>query len=190
MRTDKRREQAVRSRFRGIKITPALVISTIALFAALAGTGWAQEAVPLAKRALSADKAKVATNAQRLNGRTATQIAATAGPATDAATLNGQTAAQIAATPGPTSSLSGSLFTYRTQSWSVDSEEQVTRDTANCLAGERAIAGGWEQSSGVAYVLADKPTPDGSGWQFIIFGESGNDLPAVGTIYAVCARVS
>ena len=60
-----------RFRLRGIRVTPPLVISMIALFVALAGTGWAQNAVPLAKRALTADKAKVATNAQRLQGRTA-----------------------------------------------------------------------------------------------------------------------
>ena len=58
-----------RFRLRGIRVTPPLVISMIALFVALAGTGWAQNAVPLAKRALTANKAKVATNALKLNGR-------------------------------------------------------------------------------------------------------------------------
>jgi hypothetical protein len=162
----------------------------IALFVALAGTGWAQNAVPLAKRALSADKAKVATNAQRLQGRTAAAIAATPGPATDAATLNGQTAAQIAATPRPTTSLSAGLFTYRTQSFSVDAQGATARDTALCLSGEKAIGGGWEQSSGLADVVVDRPMPDGTGWRFHIFAESGNDLPASGTIYVICAKVS
>ena len=177
-------------RLRGIRLTPSLVISMIALFVALSGTGYAQKVVPLAKRALSADKAKVATNALKLNGQTATQIAAVPGPATDAATLNGRTAAQIAATPGPTSSLSAGLFTYRTQSFSVDSEGATAKDTALCLAGEKAIGGGFEQTSGLADVITDRPMPDGSGWRFAIFAESGNNLPAVGTIYAVCAKVS
>ena len=53
-----------RFRLRGGRLmTPSVVVSMLALFVALAGTGWAQEAVPLAKRALTADKAKVATNA-------------------------------------------------------------------------------------------------------------------------------
>jgi hypothetical protein len=162
----------------------------VALLVALSGTGIAATVVPLAKRALSADKAKVATNAQKLNGKTATQVAATPGPATDAATLNGQTAAQIAATPGPTSSLSSSLFTYRTQSFSVDAQGATARDTALCLSGEKAVGGGWEISSGLASVTVDRPMPDGSGWRFHIFAESGNDLPASGTIYVVCAKVS
>jgi len=177
-------------RLRGVRISPALVISMIAFFVALSGTGYAAKIVPLAKRALSADKAKVAADAQKLNGQTAIQIAAIPGPATDAATLSGQTAAQIAATPGPTSSLAGSLFTYRTDSWSVDGEGQVTRVTANCQAGEKAVAGGWDQVSGAAYVLTDRPVPDGSGWRFIIWGDSGDTLSAVGSVYAICAKVS
>jgi hypothetical protein len=176
-------------RFR-LRVTPAVVVSMLALFVALAGTGWAQEAVPLAKRALTADKAKVATNAQRLNGRTATQIAATPGPGTDAATLNGQTAAQIAATPGPTSALAGSLFTQRSIGWSISNEKERQDVRALCLPGERAIAGGWDQSAGVAYILADRPIPDGSGWFVEVFAESGNDLPAVGSAWVTCARVS
>ena len=58
-----------RFRLRGGRLTtPSVVVSMLAVFVALAGTGWAQEAVPLAKRALTADKAKVATNAQKAAG--------------------------------------------------------------------------------------------------------------------------
>ncbi len=179
-----------RFRLRGIRLTPSLVISMLALLVALSGTGIAATVVPLAKRALTANKAKVATNALKLNGQTATQIAATPGPATDSATLNGQTAAQIAATPGPTSSLSAGLFTYRTQSFSVDAQGATAQDTALCLSGQKAIGGGWSIDSGLASVTVDRPMPDGSGWRFAIFAESGNDLPAQGTIYVVCAKVS
>lgn len=173
-----------------IRVSPALVISMIALFVALSGTGYAQKIVPLAKRALSADKAKVATNALKLNNQTATQIAAIPGPATDAATLNGQTAAQIAATPGPTSSIAGSLFTYRTDSFELSSEGATARTDVKCQTGEKAIAGGWSIDSGLASVTKDSPQPDGLGWRFSIFAESGNDLPAVGTVFAICAKVS
>jgi hypothetical protein len=160
MSTYERKEHQVRKfRVRGIRVTPPLVISMIALFVALAGTGWAQNAVPLAKRALTANKAKVATNALKLNGQTATQIAATPGPATDSATLNGQTAAQIAATPGPTGSLSAGLFNYRTQSFSVDAQGATARDTALCLSGEKAIGGGWERSRARGRAQSDKSSP-------------------------------
>ena len=177
-------------RWRGVRVSPALVISMIALFVALSGTGYAAKIVPLAKRALTADKAKVAADAQKLNGQTATQIAAIPGPATDAATLNGQTAAQIAATPGPTSSLAGSLFTYRTEGFEVSAEGQTSRVTAKCQTGEKAVGGGWDQVSGAAYVLQDSPTADGTGWRFVIWGESGNNLAAVGEAWVVCAKVA
>ena len=68
----------------------------IALFVALSSTGVAASIVPLAeacaegrqgKTANTANKAKVATNALKLNGQTAEQIAAIPGPAADAATL-------------------------------------------------------------------------------------------------------
>lgn len=170
--------------------SPAMTVALIALFAGFTGSAIAQSVVPLAKRALTADKAKVAANAQKLNGRTAAQIAATPGPATDAATLNGQTAAQIAATPGPASPIPASAITYRTQSYIVDQEGAIARDSALCLSGEKAIGGGFEQESGLADVIGNRPVPDGTGWRFGIFAESGNQLPSVGTIYAVCLKVS
>ena len=171
--------------------SPAMVVAMVSLFVALTSTGWAQKVVPLAKRALTADKAKVATNAQRLNGRTATQIAATPGPATDAATLNGQSAAQIAGTPGPATSLPAGTISYRTQSWSVEGLDQTAADTAMCLQGEKAIGGGWDQDrGGIGYVLTDRPVPDGSGWRVRVFGQEANDLPASGTMWAVCLKTS
>jgi hypothetical protein len=179
-----------RLRLRRVRMTPSLVLSIIALFAALSTTSYAQSVVPLAKRALTADKAKVATNAQKLNGQTATQIAATPGPGTDAATLNGQTAAQIAATPGPTSALAGSLFTIRSVGWSIQLEDDRVAARALCLPGERAVNGGWDQAVGLAEIIADRPIPDGSGWFINIFAESGDTVPANGSVWAICARVS
>jgi hypothetical protein len=162
----------------------------VALFAALASTGWAQEAVPLAKRALTADKAKVATNALKLNGQTATQVAATPGPGTDAATLNGQTAAQIAAVAGPTGTLASGLFTIRSNGWSIELEDDLVDARVLCLPGERAVNGGWDQAVGVAAMKADRPIADGSGWFIKIFAESGDTVPANGSVWVICAKVS
>jgi hypothetical protein len=170
-----------------------MFVAILSLFIALSSTGWAQNAVPLAKRALTADTAKVATtarNAQKLQGRTAAAIAATPGPATDAATLNGQTAAQIAGTPGPASSLPAGSITYRTQSWSINAEDDRLGDNALCQSGEKAIGGGWDMPNGVAYPLGDRPLADGTGWRFSVFGESGDNLPSTGTIFVVCLKVS
>jgi hypothetical protein len=182
-----------RFRLRRVRITPALVISMIALFVALSSTGFASTIVPLAKRALTADKAKVATtaktagNALKLNGLTAEQIATTPGPATD---LQGQTAAQIAATPGPASSVSNSLFALRSTGWSIDQPRGKVDARVLCTAGERAVGGGWDESSGDARVLADKPTPDGSGWLITLDGPNDDSVPAAGSAWAVCQKIT
>ena len=169
MSTYERKEHPVRRfRIRGIRVTPPLVVSMIALFVALAGTGWlkrrpARQACADGRQGEGGHERAEAAGPHGSPGR------GHPGPATDAATLNGQTAAQIAATPGPTGSLSASLFSYRTQSFSVDSQGATARDTALCLSGEKAIGGGWEKSSGLATVTVDRPMPDGSGWRFHIF---------------------
>ena len=54
--------------------SPALVVALLALFVSLSGTAVAAGVVPLAKRALTADKAKVADNAKKLEGQTAAAI--------------------------------------------------------------------------------------------------------------------
>jgi hypothetical protein len=187
------------------RLTPAIVISMITMFVALAGTGVAAEIVPLAKRALTADTAKMANKAKVAErakvaataktaesaGSAATaQSAAAATTAGDAATLNGMTAAQIAALPGPSAGIPASSIVYRTDSFEVNSEGATSRVTANCQSGERVIGGGWSQDSGAAYVLRDSPRADGTGWNFTIWGESGNNLAAVGTVYAVCVKTS
>jgi hypothetical protein len=182
-----------RFRLRGVRISPALVISMIALFVALSSTGFASSIVPLAKRALSADKAKVAntakvaSDAEKLNGQTAQEIALTPGPATD---LEGQSAAQIAATPGPASSIAGSTFTLRSKGWSVQNEGDQTQEQVFCNTGEKAVGGGWDMPSGYANPIIDAPLPDLAGWSFKAWALSGNNTPAQGSVWVICAKVS
>ena len=85
--------------------SPALIVAMVALFVALGGTAGAviTAAVPLAKRALVADKAKFATTAKTANvaklankAKTAT-TATTASTAGNALTLNGQSATDLTA---------------------------------------------------------------------------------------------
>ncbi|HEU0304595.1 MAG TPA: hypothetical protein VFR32_08440 [Gaiellaceae bacterium] len=205
-----------RSRLRG-RLTPSLVISMIALFVSLSSAAYAVEVVPLAVRALSANKAdradtaKVATfaktankaktaNTAKLANRAKTAdtaknadtatTAQTANVAVDAQTLGGQTAAQIAATPGPASTIPAAAFRVVSKGWSVQLEDDVTTERAFCNSNEKAVGGGWDQASGLAYVTIDKPLADLSGWHFQIFAESGNTVPANGSVWVVCMRTS
>jgi hypothetical protein len=192
-------------RLRGGRVTPSLVIATIALFVALSSTGIAATIVPLAKRALTADTAKFANKAKvaeraktadtavkadTANSAATAQSASTATTAGDAATLNGMTAAQIAALPGPAAGIPASALTIRSVGWSVQLETQKTDARALCVAGEKAIGGGWDQANGAAYVLQDKPIADGSGWFFRIWADSGDTVPANGSVWVICAKVS
>ena len=61
---------------------PAMAVALAALFVFLSGTAVAAGIVPLAKRALTADKAKVAAvaaDANKLEGKSATEVAAIPG---------------------------------------------------------------------------------------------------------------
>jgi hypothetical protein len=140
----------------------AFVVAIIALFVALGGTAGAvvNAAVPLAKRALVAD------NAKKLGGQTASQLALKAAQA-----------------PGPASTASG-LVTVKSVPYSLggDGESDVA---ATCDAGQKAIAGGFDNPSGFVLGLDSRPSPDGSGWRvYVLAGASGGS----GNVYAVCLR--
>lgn len=149
--------------------SPALVIAVLALFISLSGTAVAAGVVPLAKRALSADKAKQADNARLLGGKGAAAIIAKA-----------------AQSPGPASSAAG-LVSVKTAPWSLppagDNDFAVV-----CDAGQKAIAGGWEDPNGYSHSWDSRPTADGSGWR--VYVSTGENAPAQqsGTLYAVCLR--
>jgi hypothetical protein len=174
-----------RFRMRARRPSPALVISLVALFVALEGTslGSSLKIPPLALHAKTADKAKVASNALKLDNQTAAQIAATPGPAT---TLGGLTADQIAATPGPTSSAAG-LVTVRSTGWSNASDNQGIDWYAQCQPGEKAIGGGWDEIQGNARFTYNRPTPDDTAWWVHTY-TAANTAPASGSIWVVCLK--
>ena len=181
------------------RITPALVISMLALFVALTAPGFAQNIVPLAKRALTADKAKtantakVATLAKTANtaktADTAT-TAQTANVAVDAQTLGGQTAAQIAGdgwarrarSPVRRSRCARRAGVLRTRATGP-------RNESLCNTGEKAVGGGWDMPNGHANPTSDAPLADLSGWVFSTWALSGNNVPANGSVWVVCAKV-
>jgi hypothetical protein len=95
--------------------SPAMVVALVALFFALSGTAVAAGVVPLAKRAL------FASNAGKLQGRTAAQIAAQPGPA---------------------------VVSTRTAPFTLN-PEQGGAFSVSCEAGMKAIGGGFNSPNAV-----------------------------------------
>jgi hypothetical protein len=143
----------------------AIVVAAISLFVALSGTANAvvSAAVPLAKRALTAD------NAKKLGGQSAAQIAA-----------------QAAEQPGPASTAAG-LVTVKTGSWSLGTGAQGDF-TISCDPGQKAVGGGWDDPGGWAHGWDDRPTTDGSGWRVFVTMSSVAPGTQNGGLYAVCLR--
>ena len=134
---------------------------------ALSGTAVAAGIVPLAKRALTADKAKtalVAANAKKLGGQTAAQIAALSGPASSVAGLVSIKTAPFSIAVG-----SGGQF------------------AAACAAGEKAIGGGYTTQAGVPLIVESTQTSNGGGWQLTLVNLDDTDT-ATGTVEAVCVK--
>jgi hypothetical protein len=135
--------------------SPALIVALVALFVALSGTAVAAGIVA---------HARLADNAKKLSGKTATQVAAMA--------------------PAPTS-LAG-YITVKTASWSL-SGKQASDFTAACDSGQKAIAGGYDNPQGDALALDTRPSSDGSGWRVFLVNLS-DSAGASGSLYAVCMR--
>ena len=176
----------IRTRMR--RPSAALVISLIALFVALSGAAVA--AAPAVKEALhakTADVAKVANvakNSLKLNGQTSAQVAATPGPAD---TLNGQTAAQIIAAAQAGGSIASRVH-IRTTGWSMDRPDFNTDWYADCLPGETVVAGGWDETEGIAVFQFNRPFHHNGvdAWQVQTRVNEDAGAPAHGSIYAIC----
>ena len=152
--------------------TPAFVIAMIALFVALGGTAGAvaTATVPLAKRALVADKAKtalIAENAKKLGGQTSAQIV--------------QAASQA---PGPASSALG-LVTTKTGSAQVGAGSGGAY-TVQCDAGQKVISGGFIADNVVILALANGPVNESS-WGIGLLNLD-DAAPANVNLYAICIK--
>jgi hypothetical protein len=185
-----------------VKVSPAFIVSLVALFVALGGTAVA--ASPVVKRALFADNAgklqgktaaalvkQAAAKAQtRVGPRGAAGVAGPAGPAGPAGAQGpkGDTGPQgergSQGEPGPTGpSNAATTLESATQPYSLaaDGEADVT---VACPAGKKAIGGGYEQSSGFALGVDTRPSVDGTSWKLLVV--ELDSAPATGTVYAVC----
>ncbi len=142
--------------FSKIRFTsPSLVIAVIALFISLTGTAVAAGIVP---------KARLALNSLKLQGKTARQVAALA-PAR------------------PPSSVAG-LVTVKTASWSLG-PSQGSDFSISCDSGQKAIAGGYDNPTGVALAFDTRPSSDGGSWKIYL---SGGTSGGSGTLFAVCLK--
>jgi hypothetical protein len=144
------------------RISPALVVSIIALFVALGGTAGAvvTAAVPLAKRALVAD------NAKKLGGKTAAQVTAAA-----------------AAAPGPASTAAG-LVTTKTTPTTIAAGAAATFTVA-CDAGQKVMGGGFA-SDGPVFNFDSFPQNDTTWALFLANGDEAAAHPV--NLYATCLR--
>ena len=154
--------------------SPAFVVAMIALFVALGGTAGAvaTQAVPLAKRALTADKAKVAAvadNAKKLGGQTSQQLVA-----------------QASALPGPASTASG-LVVVKTGTWSL-APGQGNNFTVMCDAGQKVVSGGWSDPGDWSSSYQSLPTGDGAGWTINIWTYGLAPGTQTGSLYAICFK--
>ena len=188
--------------------SPAMVIALAALFVALASPAWGAAIVPLAKRALTADKAKVAEragtaktadralvaekaktakSAERATVSETARVAASAKSADNAARLEGKTAVEVAALVQipPVSSVAH-LVSVRQAHWSIPRQGQADA-VAPCAAGEKVVGGGWDNPGGPTFGFDSKPTANGAGWVVTVINPS-NSVGAEGEVYAVCVK--
>ena len=149
--------------------SPAFVVACIALIIALSGTAIAAGIVPNARHANTADVATRALNADKVQGRTAVQIAA----------AGAQAGAQL---PGPASTAAG-LITLKTQPGVVPAKDAAMY-TISCDAGAKIMAAGYA-SPGTIHSFDSYPSSD-TAWTFKLAND--DSAPANLTLYATCLR--
>jgi len=148
---------------------PALVVACLALTVALSGTAVAAGIVANARHANRADLATRALNSDKVQGRTAVQIAA-------AGALAG---AQLA---GPAST-AAALVTVRTQPAAPLAAKSVATYTVSCESG-RILAGGFA-SPGAVRGFDSYPSSQTT-WTLELSNE--DDAPADVTLYGTCLK--
>ena len=147
---------------------PALAISCIALIVSLSGTAVAAGIVANARHANRADLASRALNSDKVQGRTAVQIAA----------AGAQAGAQL---PGPAST-AARLLTVKTRSATQIPAKSSATYSVSCDSGAKIMAAGYA-SPGLVHSFDSYPSSDTT-WTL----ELANDdtSPADLTLYATC----
>ena len=157
--------------------SPALMLAVIALFVALGGSAIASGIVQIVPRAKFAAKAGIANNALKLGGKTAGQIVASvpkppppAPPLASIASFSTIKSAPFSLTPSTPPNLN------------------VQNVTATCDAGQKAVAGGFNNpTNALVLELGSSPTADGSGWVERL-GNFSSTTTGNGTVVATCIK--
>jgi hypothetical protein len=152
--------------------SPALVVACIALVVALSGTAVAAGIVAEARHARRADVANRALDADRLQGRTASQIAV----------AGARAGAQL---PGPASTAAG-LVTVKTSTAPL-AAGQTGVFTVSCEAGARALSTGFAADR-AGTVVESEASPAGSSAWTVRLANLDAAAPHTVTLSAVCLR--
>ena len=155
--------------------SPAFMLALIALFVALGGSAIAAGVVQIVPRAKFADKAGVANNALKVNGKTAAQIVASVPKP------------EPPPPPPPPLTSVASFTTIKSAPFTVNagSEQNVT---ATCDAGTKAIAGGFSNPSNALVIEAgSSPTADGTGWVEDLVNVSSSNT-GTGSVVVTCIK--
>jgi hypothetical protein len=153
--------------------SPALVVATIALVVALSGTALAAGIVAEARHAQRADVAARAANADRLQGRTATQIAV----------AGARAGAQL---PGPASS-AAALVSLKTQQGSQLSPDQPGAFTIACDGDSRILSAGFAADVPGSVVQSEASPTSATTWTLRLANNDATAAHSV-TLYAVCLK--
>jgi hypothetical protein len=153
--------------------SPALVIACIALVVALSGTAVAAGIVANARHANRADIALHALNSDKLQGKTAIQIAAAAA----------QAGAQL---PGPASSAAG-LVSLKTQSGGQIAPQALSTLVISCDGGAKALSAGYSSDAPGALIMFEESPSSDTTWALRIANLDDQAAHSV-TLYAVCLK--
>lgn len=153
--------------------SPALVVACTALVVALSGTAVAAGIVAEARHAHRADLATRALDADRLQGRTATQIAV----------AGARAGAQL---PGPASSAAG-LVSLKTSTGAQLAAGQTGVFSVSCDAGARALSTGFAADIPGAVVESEASPAGLSSWTVRLTNVDAAAAHTV-TLYAVCLK--
>jgi len=153
-----------------------MFVALVSLFVALTSTGWAQNAVPLAKRAL------VAENAKKLGGRTSAQLLATANNAAKASATAAATAA--ARQPGPASTAAGLTVIKTGSGGAMPPGGSLRTIEIACDTGQKVVGGGMSSDGAIA-TFDSYPKSDAI-WEITV-GNLGSGTATI-SVYAICLR--
>lgn len=152
--------------------SPAMAVALVALFVGLTGTAvGAMQIVPLAKKALYANKAGTAKKASL---------------AANASRLEGKTAAEVAALAGPASSVAG-LVTVKSAPFNIAAAPGLTTASVACDSGSKAIGGGFSTAA-AAIILGGSTTISADGGTYSMVLANFGGPAATGNIWTVCVK--